>query len=43
MVAAVESKKLRITDSEAVILFVHFYKLVFLGTPFKEKVFQIKL
>ena len=30
-------------NAEAVILFVHFYKLVFLGTPFTEKVFQIKL
>jgi hypothetical protein len=44
MAAGVEGKKLRvIPDSEAIILFLHFYKLIFLGTRFTEKVFQIKI
>lgn len=43
MDVSVESKKLRLPDQEAVILFLHFYKLVFLGTKFTEKVLQIKL
>jgi hypothetical protein len=38
MVIAVESKKLRMADQEAIIMFLHFYKLVFLGTKFAEKV-----
>jgi hypothetical protein len=40
---AVESKKLRLPDAEAIILFLNFYKLIFLGTRFAEKVLQIKL
>jgi len=43
MNTAVESKKLRLPDSEAIILFLNFYKLIFLGTRFAEKVLQIKL
>jgi hypothetical protein len=40
MAAGVEGKKLRvIPDSEAIILFLHFYKLIFLGTRFTEKIF----
>ena len=42
MDVAVDSKKLRLPDQEAVILFLHFYKLIFLGTKFAEKVLQIK-
>jgi hypothetical protein len=43
MDVAVDSKKLRLPDQEAIILFLHFYKLIFLGTKFAEKVLQIKL
>jgi hypothetical protein len=43
MEVAVDSKKLRLPDQEAIIMFLHFYKLIFLGTKFAEKVLQIKL
>ena len=43
MDVAYESKKLKLPDQEAIILFLHFYKLIFLGTKFAEKVLQIKL
>ena len=43
MEVAFDSKKLRLPDQEAIILFLHFYKLVFLGTKFAEKVLQIRL
>ena len=38
MVIAVESKKLRMADQEAIIMFLHFYKLVFLGTKFAGRI-----
>ena len=43
MDAAIASKKLKLTDSDAILLFFEFYKLVFLGTKFAEKVLQIRL
>jgi len=44
MDVAVSTKKVNlIPDSEAILMFVHFYKLVFLGTRFTEKVLQIKI
>ena len=43
MDVAVETKKLKLPDQEAIILFLNFYKLIFLGTKFAEKVLQIKL
>jgi len=36
--AAIQSKKLKLADSDAIILFFDFYKLIFLGTKFTEKV-----
>lgn len=38
MDAAIHHKKLKLSDSDAIILFFEFYKLVFLGTKFTEKV-----
>ena len=38
MDVAVETKKLKLPDQEAIILFLNFYKLIFLGTKFAEKV-----
>lgn len=38
MDAAILHKKLKLVDSDAIILFFEFYKLVFLGTKFTEKV-----
>ena len=32
-----------LNDNDAVKLFLHFYKLLFLGTPFAEKMLQISL
>jgi len=32
-------KKIRIPDGDAVIMFLNFYKLSFLGTKFADKVF----
>jgi len=37
----VQTKKILISDSEALILFTAMYKLVFLGTRFTLKVLQI--
>ena len=34
---------MKIPDSDAIILFVNFYKLIFLGTKFTERVLQIQL
>ena len=38
MEVAIQHKKLKLADSDAIILFFEFYKLVFLGTKFTEKV-----
>jgi hypothetical protein len=38
MDAAIQSKKLKLADSDAIILFFEFYKLIFLGTKFTKKV-----
>lgn len=38
MDAAITSKKLKLQDSDAIILFFEFYKLIFLGTKFTAKV-----
>lgn len=38
MDVATHHKKVRLADSEAIIFFFEFYKLVFLGTKFTEKV-----
>lgn len=43
MDAAILHKKLKLVDSDAIILFFEFYKLVFLGTKFTEKVLQIRV
>lgn len=43
MDAAIVSKKLKLQDSDAIILFFEFYKLIFLGTKFTEKVLQIRV
>ena len=43
MEAAIQHKKLKLADSDAIILFFEFYKLVFLGTKFTEKVLQIRV
>ena len=43
MEAAIQHKKLKLTDSDAIILFFEFYKLIFLGTKFTEKVLQIRV
>ena len=43
MEVAIYSKKLKMEDSEAIILFIDLYKLVFLGTKFTEKVLQIRV
>ena len=40
---AITSQKMKIPDSDAIILFVDFYKLIFLGTKFTERVLQIRL
>ena len=40
---AIASQKMKIPDSDAIILFVNFYKLIFLGTKFTERVLQIRL
>ena len=37
------SSKMKIPDSDAIILFVNLYKLIFLGTKFTDKVLQIQL
>lgn len=34
---------MKIPDNEVIALFVNFYKLLFLGTPFSRKVLKIKL
>jgi hypothetical protein len=39
-----ENQKLStINDTECVKLYINFYKLLFLGTPFAEKMLNIKL
>ena len=43
MDAAIQHKKTKLNDSDAIILFFEFYKLVFLGTKFTEKVLQIRV
>ena len=43
MDSAIVHKKLKLSDSDAIILFFEFYKLVFLGTKFTEKVLQIRV
>ena len=43
MDAAIQHKKIKLTDSDAIILFFEFYKLIFLGTKFTEKVLQIRV
>lgn len=43
MDAAIAHRKLKLSDSDAILLFFEFYKLVFLGTKFAEKVLQIRL
>ena len=35
--------EMKIPDNEVIALFVNFYKLLFLGTPFSRKVLKIKL
>ena len=35
---AITAQKMKISDSDAIILFVNFYKLIFLGTKFTERV-----
>ena len=40
---AITAQKMKIPDSDAIILFVNFYKLIFLGTKFTERVLQIRL
>ena len=34
---------MKLADSDAIILFFEFYKLIFLGTKFTEKVLQIRV
>ena len=43
MEVAIHTKKLKLEDSDAIILFINFYKLIFLGTKFTEKVLQIRV
>ena len=43
MDVAIQHKKLKLADSDAIILFFEFYKLIFLGTKFTEKVLQIRV
>ena len=43
MDAAIQHKKIKLTVSDAIILFFEFYKLIFLGTKFTEKVLQIRV
>ena len=43
MDVAIKTKQIKVSEAEAVIMFLNFYKLVFLGTKFTEKVLQIKL
>lgn len=38
-----ESQKLIINDNESVKLLLNFYKLLFLGSPFAEKMLNIKI
>lgn len=38
-----EQSKIKVNDNEAAKLFLHFYKLLFLGSPFAEKLLHIKL
>ena len=38
MDVAIQHKKLKLADSDAIILFFEFYKLIFLGTKFTGKV-----
>jgi hypothetical protein len=38
-----EQNKVTINDNEAVRLFLNFYKLLFLGSPFAEKMLNIKI
>jgi len=40
---SIQNKKLKLSDSDAIILFFEFYKLIFLGTKFTEKVLQIRV
>lgn len=43
MDVAISHKKVRLADSDAIILFFEFYKLIFMGTKFTEKVLQIRV
>lgn len=43
MDVAIHHKKVRLADSDAIILFFEFYKLIFMGTKFTEKVLQIRV
>lgn len=43
MDVAIKAKKIKLTDSDAIILFFEFYKIVFLGTKFTERVLQIRV
>ena len=38
-----ETNRVIINDNEAVRMFLNFYKLLFLGTPFSEKMLNIKI
>ena len=41
--AAITHKKVKLSDSDSIILFIEFYKLMFLGTRFTQKVLQIRV
>ena len=43
MDVAIQHKKVKLADSDAIILFFEFYKLIFLGTKFTAKVLQIRV
>ena len=36
------NQKLKINDNESIKLFLNFYKLLFLGSPFAQKMLNIK-
>eukprot|EP00354_Favella_ehrenbergii_P003652 CAMPEP_0170474254 /NCGR_PEP_ID=MMETSP0123-20130129/16047_1 /TAXON_ID=182087 /ORGANISM="Favella ehrenbergii, Strain Fehren 1" /LENGTH=160 /DNA_ID=CAMNT_0010743865 /DNA_START=411 /DNA_END=893 /DNA_ORIENTATION=- len=40
---AIQHKKIKLSDSDTIILFFEFYKLVFLGTKFTARVLQIRV